>query len=144
MNIKRLLLANSCAFALVGASVGFAQTSTANVNTEAQKQEQCAKYKSLSTEQRAQLQTLRKSMRAEMKPLIQEKRAIRAQIKTAITAPNAQWGNVEALVAKSNEVNNKITMVVVKSRFDAFQKVGVLMPFGHHHKCHHDNKVAEQ
>ncbi|WP_133136905.1 Spy/CpxP family protein refolding chaperone [Legionella rowbothamii] len=140
MNIKRLLLVNSCAFALVGTSVVFAQTEPANVNIAAQKQEQCAKYKSLSTEQRAQLQVLRKSMRAEMKPLIQEKRVIRQQIKTAITAPNAQWSNVEALVAKSNEVNNKITMVVVKSRFDAFQKVGVLMPSGHHHKCHSGTK----
>ncbi|USQ14148.1 periplasmic heavy metal sensor [Legionella lytica] len=143
MNVKRLLLVNSCAFALVGASVVFAQATIENVDKGAQKQEQCAKYKSLSTEQRAQLQALRKSMRAEMQPLIKEKRALRAQIKAAITAPNAQWNNVEALVAKSNEVNNKITMVVVKSRFDAFQKVGVLMPFRHHHKCHHDNKVVQ-
>ncbi|WP_058533130.1 Spy/CpxP family protein refolding chaperone [Legionella saoudiensis] len=144
MNIKRLLLVNSCAFALAGASVVFAQTATENVNKGTQKQEQCAKYKSLSTQQRAQLQALRKSMRAEIKPLIKEKHAIRAQIKAAITAPNAQWNNVEALVAKSNEVNNKITMVVAKSRFDAFQKVGVLMPFRHHHRCPHDNKIAQQ
>ncbi|MFJ1268953.1 Spy/CpxP family protein refolding chaperone [Legionella lytica] len=143
MNIKRLLLVNSCAFALVGASVVFAQASTANGEKEAQKQEQCAKFKSLSTEQRAQLQAIRKSMRTDMKPLISEKRALRAQIKTAITTPNAQWNNVEALVAKSNEVNNKITMIVAKSRFDAFQKAGVLMPFRHHHKCHHDNKAAQ-
>lgn len=139
MNFKRLLLVNSLAVALLGANVVSAETSTANVSTSGQKASQSRQQfdKKLSAEQRTQLQQIRKNMRAQLLPLIKEKRALRTQIKSKMATPNAQWSDVASLVDKDNANNAKIATLVAKTRFETYQKLGILMPLRHHHQCHH-------
>lgn len=144
MYMKRLLLVNSCALALLGASVASAQAPTENVTAPMHKAGQCRPHfaKMLTVEQRTELKQIMTDMRAQMVPLIKEKRALKLQLMGKIATPNVPWTDVAALVEKSNANNAKINTLVAKTRFETFQKLGVVLPMGHHHQRHHSRHVA--
>ena len=135
MNMKRFLLINSCALALLGASAVSANAPADVVNAPVQKQGQCRHHfgKMLSPEQRTELRQIMQGMRAQMTPLIKEKRALKLQIMGKIATPNTQWGAVAGLVEQSNANDAKIATLIAKTRFQTYQKLGVMLPFHHHH-----------
>ncbi|EHL29538.1 periplasmic heavy metal sensor [Legionella drancourtii] len=145
MYMKRLLLVNCFACALLGASVVFAQPATEKVNAPLQKAGQCRQHvaKMLTPEQRTELQQIRKDMRVQLLPLIKEKRVLKLQIMGKIATPNVQWSEVASLVDKNNANNAKIAMLVAKTRFETYHKLGILMPLRHHH-CHHFKNFAKK
>lgn len=135
MYMKRLLLVNSLAIALLGASVASAQAATDTVNAPSPKTTQCHQHfaKMLTPEQRTELQQIRQDMRAQLLPLIKENRALKLQIMGKIATPNAPWSDVASLVDKSNANHAKIATLLAKTRFDTYQKLGILLPLKHHH-----------
>lgn len=145
MKIKRLLLVNGFVLGLLATANVAAQNQAGRINTPLAKSNQCQQvhHKKLTPEQRDQLRIIRHNTRGALQPLIKEKRALRVQIKEAIIAPHAQWSQVAVLVDKINVINNKIALVVVKSRFEAFQKLGIVTPVRHHSHCHHVQKIAQ-
>lgn len=147
MYMKRLLLVNSLALALFGASVASAQAPTDTANAPIQQSAQCRQHfaKMLTSEQRTELQKIRQDLRAQLLPLIKEKRALKLQIMGKIATANVQWSEVASLVDKNNVNNAKIATLVVKTRFDTYQKLGILLPLRHHHHGgRHFNNFAKQ
>jgi periplasmic protein CpxP/Spy len=144
MYMKRLLLINSFVFALLSASVVSAEPAAQAVNAPTQKAGHCrSQYgKELTGVQRNQLQQIRKGMRAQLLPLIKEKRALKLQILGKIATPNAQWNEIASLVEKSNATQAKIALLVAKTRFETYQKLGIVFPQGHH-QCHVKNMVRK-
>lgn len=144
MYMKRFLLIYSFAVTLLGASAVSAQApSTTNQHNNPQ-QKHCAVHKGavLSAEQRTELQQIKKAMRTQLAPLIKEKRALRLQILGKMATPNAQWNEIASLVEKNNANNGKIATLIAKTRFETYQKLGVLMPLGRAHHGHHACHMA--
>lgn len=139
MCMKRFLLINSFVLALAGTSVVCAQASSENANVvPAYKLGQCRAHSGqmFSAAQRMEMQQIKRALRAQLMPLIKEKRALRSQIIGKMATPNAQWSEVVSLVDKNNANNSKIATLVAKTRFETYQKLGILIPWGRHHHCH--------
>ncbi|QEY52600.1 hypothetical protein [Legionella longbeachae] len=143
MNIKRFLLINSMALSLLGASIASAQST---VSSAADSPNQSSQYrqsinKILTPQQRAELVKIKKNLRAQMIPLIKEKRALSLQIKGKIATPNAKWSDISVLLEKRNAVELKISILLAKAQLQTYQKLGILLPIHHrHHQCHLQNK----
>lgn len=142
MNIKRFLLINSMALSLLGASIASAQSTTSNVATPAHHSSQYRQMnKILTPQQQAELAKIKKNLRAQMLPLIKEKRALSLQIRGKIATPNASWSDIYRLVEKKNAVNLKISTLLAKTQLQTYQKLGILLPTHHrHHHCNIQNK----
>jgi uncharacterized membrane protein len=142
--MKRFLLINSFVLALVGTSVVCAQASSEKANVAAHKSGQCRAHSGqiLSVAQRTKLQQIKSAMRTQLTPLMKEKRALQLQIIGKMATPNAQWSEVVSLVDKNNANNAKIATLVARTRFETYQKLGILIPWGRHHSRHHHCNIA--
>jgi hypothetical protein len=142
MNIKHFLLINSVALSLLGASVVLAESPSNNMTAPLNKTGHNPQHtgKLLTPQQRSELAKIKKSLRAQMTPLIKERRALSLQIKGKIATTNAEWSEVASLVEQRNAVNEKISTLWAKTQFQTFQKLGVLLPMHHGHQCHSQNK----
>ncbi|KTC82377.1 hypothetical protein [Legionella cherrii] len=142
MNIKRFLLINSLALGVLGTSIATAQATAtatvASINQPGQYRQHVGKL--LTPEQRSELAKIRKNLRAQMAPLIKEKRALSLQIRGKLATPNVKWSDVSRLVEKRNAVNAKINTLWTQTQFQTYQKLGVLLPVHHSHHCRVQNK----
>ncbi|CAM2746359.1 Uncharacterised protein [Legionella steigerwaltii] len=143
MKIKRFLLISSLSLGVLGASIATAQPSAtaavASINHTGQYRQHVGKL--LTPEQRSELAKIRKSLRAQMAPLIKEKRALSMQIRGKIATSNAKWSDISRLVEKRNTLNAKINTLWTQTQFQTYQKLGVLLPIHHHgHHCRFQNK----
>jgi periplasmic protein CpxP/Spy len=142
MNIKRFLLINSVALSLLGASIVSAESPSNNTTAPLNKTGHYRQHttKLLTPKQRSELAKIKKDLRAQMTPLIKEKRALSLQIKGKIATSNAEWSEVAALVKQRNAVSEKISTLWAKTQFQTFQKLGILLPMHHGHHCRVQNK----
>ncbi|KTC83915.1 hypothetical protein [Legionella cincinnatiensis] len=143
MNIKRFLLINSMALSLLGASIASAQppASGAATSTNQSQQYHHSMNKILTPQQRVELVKIKKNLRAQMLPLIKEKRALSLQIRGKIATPDAKWSDISSLLEKRNAVELKISTLLAKTQLQTYQKMGILLPIHHrHHYCHGQNK----
>lgn len=144
MNIKRFLLINSMALSLLAASIASAQPMASGVATTSPNQSSQYRQsisKILTPQQRAELVKIKKNLRAQMIPLIKEKRALSLQIRGKIATPNAKWSDISGLLEKRNAVELKISTLLAKTQLQTYQKLGILLPIHHrHHLCHNQNK----
>ncbi|MCW8398727.1 hypothetical protein OQJ26_07980 [Legionella sp. PATHC038] len=142
MNLKRFLLINSLALGVLGTSIATAQPSAtptvASVNQTGQYRQHVGKL--LTPEQRSELAKIRKNLRAQMAPLMKEKRALSLQIRGKLATPNVKWSDISRLVEKRNAVNAKINTLWTQTQFQTYQKLGVLLPVHHGHHCRFQNK----
>ena len=134
MNIKRFLLINSMVLSLLGASMASAQSVVNNAATTKTGHYHQHIDKMLTPEQRTELLKIRKGLRAQMIPLIKERRALSMQIRGKIANPNAKWSDISALVEKRNVINDKMSSLWAKTQFKTFQKLGILLPVHKHHR----------
>ncbi|WP_115710815.1 hypothetical protein [Legionella sainthelensi] len=143
MNIKRFLLINSMALSLLGTSIASAQSMASSAATSANQSSQYHQSisKILTPQQRAELVKIKKNLRAQMIPLVKEKRALSLQIKGKIATPNAKWSDISGLLEKRNAVELKISTLLAKTQLQTYQKLGILLPTHHRpHNCHNQNK----
>ncbi|WP_131795209.1 hypothetical protein [Fluoribacter gormanii] len=141
MNMKRFLLINSLAFSVLSTSIAAAQPvvsgATVSINQTGHYRQHVGKL--LTPEQRSELAKIKKNLRAQMAPLIKEKRALSMQIRGKLATPNAKWSDISSLVEKRNRVNAKISALWTQTQFQTYQKLGVLLPVHHGHHCRLQN-----
>lgn len=84
--------------------------------------------KSLGKEECGKFMQIVKAKHTQLKPIIKEQRALRAQLKGKIATPGTKWNDLAPMVSKINKNREAMTIIKVNTQLQLFQELGLLKP----------------